>query len=368
MILERYLHREVLEKLIWILGLLVLILTSHRFVDFLADAAAGRIPGDLILSMLLMKMLSLFPRLLPAAVFLAVILALTRLTGDKELLIMTGAGVSVTQQLLYVFKFAFSFAIFVFFVSYFVSPWAEDRVEWLKQRARQESDIAGLSSGRFKEFSSGGRVVYVQELSPDRQQMHNVFLQVREASRFGVLSSASARFHRDHATDSRYVLFENGHRYLGKPGQANYQITDYRTYAVLMEKGSITAEKRRPESIPSFELFSSDEPARIAEMQWRTSFIIATLLLPLFAVLMNKFSFGDNRYVSLMVGILVYFVYSNLINISKTLLRREDIPAWIGIWWVHLLMALIIAVVYWLQVSVHRRGRRGGQQLLSARR
>ena len=101
MILERYIHREVLEKLMWILGLLVLILTSHRFVDYLADAAAGRIPGDLILSMLLMRMLSLFPRLLPAAVFLAVILAWTRLAGDKELLIMTGAGVSVKQQLLY---------------------------------------------------------------------------------------------------------------------------------------------------------------------------------------------------------------------------------------------------------------------------
>ncbi|OGT85255.1 MAG: LPS export ABC transporter permease LptF [Gammaproteobacteria bacterium RIFCSPLOWO2_12_FULL_52_10] len=368
MILERYIHREVLEKLMWILGLLVLILTSHRFVDFLADAAAGRIPGDLILSMLLMKMLSLFPRLLPAAVFLAVILAWTRLAGDKELLIMTGAGVSVTQQLLYVFKFAFTFAIFVFFVSNFVSPWAENRVEQLKLRARQESDIAGLSSGRFKEFSSGGRVVYVQELSADRQQMQKVFLQVREASRFGVLSSDSARFHRDQATDSRYVLFENGHRYLGKPGQADYQITDYRAYAVLLDQGKITADKRQPESIPSFELFGSNEPEHIAELQWRASFVIATLLLPLFAVLLNKFSFGDNAYVSLMAGILVYFVYSNLISISKTLLRREDIPAFIGIWWAHLLLALIIAAVFWLQIRAHRRSKRDGQQLLPAQR
>ena len=81
---------------------------------------------------------------------------------------------------------------------------------------------------------------------------------------------------------------------------------------------------------------------------------------------MNKFSFGDNRYVSLMVGILVYFVYSNLISISKTLLRREDLPAYIGIWWVHMLLVLMIMAVFWLQVSVHRRGKRSGPQLLPA--
>ena len=366
MILERYLHREVLEKLLWILGLLVLILTSHRFVDFLADAAAGRIPGDLILNMLLMKMLSLLPRLLPAAIFLAVILALTRLASDKELLIMTGAGIAVTQQLLYVFKFAFIFAIFVFFVSNFISPWAEDQVAQLKVRARHESDITGISSGRFKEFSRGGRVVYVQELTADRQLMRKVFLQVREAGRFGVLSSDSARFHNDDDTDSRYVLFENGHRYLGKPGQADYQITDYRNYAVLLDQGQITADERKPEAIPSFELFGSDDAERIAELQWRASFVIATLLLPLLAVLLNKFSFGDNRYVSLMVGILVYFVYSNLISISKTLLRREDLPAYIGIWWVHMLLVLMIMAVFWLQLSVHRRGKRSGPKLLPA--
>ena len=366
MILERYLHREVLEKLIWILGLLVLILTSHRFVGFLADAAAGRIPGDLILSMLLMKMLALFPRLLPAAVFLAVILALTRLAGDKELLIMAGAGVSVKQQLFYVFKFSFVFAIFVFFVSNFVSPWAEEQVERLKLRAQRESDIAGISAGRFKEFSRGGRVVYVREVSGDRQQMQNVFLQVREAGRFGVLASESARFHTDTATDSRYVLFENGHRYIGRPGQADFQISDYRAYGVLLEQGHLTADQREPEAIPSFELVGTDEPVRIAELQWRASFVIATLLLPLLAVMLNKFSFGDNRYVSLMTGILVYFVYSNLLSISRTMVRREDLPAYIGVWWVHLLLLLIIVMMYWRKTHAYRRRKRNGQQLLPA--
>ena len=41
MILESYIQREIRNKLLWLIGLLILILTSHRFVDYLADAASG---------------------------------------------------------------------------------------------------------------------------------------------------------------------------------------------------------------------------------------------------------------------------------------------------------------------------------------
>lgn len=357
MILERYIHREVMEKLLWLTGLLVLIITSHRFVDYLADAAAGRIPGDLILKLLLMKVLALFPRLLPAAIFFAVILALTRMSSDKELLIMSGAGISGVHQLVYVFKFALTFAIFVFFISNFVSPWAEERVDQLKIQARQEADIAGISAGRFKEFSRGDRVVYVQDLSEDRQIMNKVFLQVREKNRFGVLSSDTARFYQDSKTDGRYVLFENGHRYLGKPGKVDYQIIDFRTYAVLLDRGNNVSDERKPESVHSFDLFASDDPDWIAELQWRASFVIATLLLPLLAVMLNKLSFGDNRYILMIIGILTYFIYSNLISISKTLLTREEIPPYIGIWWVHVLMLLFIMILFRMHFSSHSRGK-----------
>ena len=355
MILERYIHREVLEKLLWIIGLLILILTSHRFVDYLSDAAAGRIPGNLILKMLLMKMLAISPRLLPIAIFLAVILALTRLTSDREMVIMTSAGISDSQHFLYIFKFAFVFAIFVFVVCNFISPWAEVRVNDLKIRARQESDIAGISAGRFKEFSRGGRVVYVEDVTEDRQTMENIFLQIREDDRFGVLASDRARFHHDSGTDSRYVMFENGHRYLGTPGRVDYQLTEYRRYAVLLDQGNLDADRKQPESISSFELLGSDEPGHLAELQWRASFVIATLLLPLFALVMNKFSFADNRYVSMIIGILVYFVYSNLISISRTLVERGDLPTYVGVWWVHLLMVLLMATVFFLHPNMRRR-------------
>ena len=92
MILRRYIHREIAEKLGWIIGLLLLIIMSNRFVRYLADAAAGAFPADLVFQALVMKMLTTLPKLMPIAIFLAVLLGLSRLARDRELTAVSVAG------------------------------------------------------------------------------------------------------------------------------------------------------------------------------------------------------------------------------------------------------------------------------------
>ena len=355
MILERYIQREILSKLVWIIGILILVLTSHRFVDYLADAAAGKLPSDLIIKMLLMKMVAMLPRLLPVALFLSVIIALARLSRDKELVIVSSAGIADRFQLLTVFKFSLAFSVLIFIVSFIISPWAEGKVGDLKQRAQVESDITGLSAGQFKEFSRGDRVVYVEKLGSGKESMQGVFLQVRQKKKLGVLKSDSAHYYIKPETGSRYILFQNGRRYVGRPGRLDYEITRYRTYGVLLEQGEQAAVARSMDSLPSRELLGSGLPSHEAELQWRLSYVVAALILPLLAVALNRYAFGDQRYTPIFMGILIYFVYSNFLGISRTLLKRGDIPAYVGLWWVHLTL-LVIAVVL---LNLHRIRRRG---------
>ena len=354
MILESYIHREIRNKLLWLIGLLILILTSHRFVDYLADAASGKIPGYLIMHMLTMKVLTLIPRLLPVAIFLSVILALTRLSSDKELTIMTGSGLSSGFQMSTIFKFSVMFGFVVFLASFYLSPWAEEEVSYLKDKARLESDITGISAGRFKELGDGDRVVYVKELSNDRQLMRQVFLQIRDQDRLSLLASDKARFEYDEHSGNRYIRFENGHRYVGTPGKLDYQVTRYQTYAVIIDEGDPEASKGKLETIPTADLFGSDKVGYRAEFQWRLAYVIAALLLPLLAVILNRFSFGDNRYVSLIIGILIYLIYSNLLSISKNLVAHGKLNPWIGLWWVHVLLIAAMFVIFKLQGSIHK--------------
>ena len=371
MILERYIHREIIEKIGWIIGLLVLILASNRFVGYLADAAAGKLPSDLILQMLSAKMLSQLPRLLPIAVFLAVMLALSRLGRDKELTIMFGAGLSETFQFLAVSRFAVVFGMLVAVLGFYIAPLAEGQVQALKDRASAESDITGITAGQFREFSDGDKVVYVQQMSEDKESMQDVFLQVRQEGRqgrLGVLASNSARYQVDPRSGRRYVLFEHGRRYVGEPGFLNYQITQYQRYAILLDDTGDEEAYEDLESVSTGTLIRSDLPKYNAELQWRLSYFIAALLLPLLGVAMNRFSFNENRYAPVFVAVAIYFIYSNLLGISKTLLKRDQIPAFVGLWWVHAGLLLAIVLVVKFPAIRRRLGKKAGVQVLTAER
>lgn len=343
MILERYIYCEILSRLAWIVGLLVLVLASHRFVDYLGDAASGRLSADLIFEMLAMKMLAMLPRFLPAALFLSVILALSRLSRDRELTVVSSAGVRDRFVVFSVFKFSLVFSAGIVVISFYLAPLAEARLEALKTRAIAESDISNISPGRFQEFSGGDRIVYVKELSDDGGSMNEVFLRVRrENNQAGVVKSDSASYRIIPRTGSRYVLFEDGRRYVGRPGMRDYEITEYRTYAVLLERGEPRNTGRRLEEYSTKELWKLERPRYKAELQWRLSYVITTLLLPILAVAMNRFAFSEQKYTPIFIAILIYFVYSNLLGISKTLMVHDGFPLWLGVWWVHGLLLLII--------------------------
>ncbi|MBI2993944.1 MAG: LPS export ABC transporter permease LptF [Gammaproteobacteria bacterium] len=368
MILERYIHREILEKIGWIIGLLFLILVSNRFVGYLADAAAGTLPAGLILQMLSAKMLATMPRMLPIAVFLAVMLALSRMNRDRELTIMSGSGMSEMFQFMAVSRFTAVFAIFVAIAGFYLAPLGERQVQELKARAKTESDLSGITAGQFREFNEGERVVYIQRISEDRESMEEVFLQVRQQERLGVLASESARYVVDPRSSLRYALFENGRRYVGKPGSLDYQITEYRRYGILLDYTAPASGYEDLESLPTSKLLQSSQPGHRAELQWRLSYIIAALLLPLLGVAMNRFALSEHRYTPVFVAVFVYFIYSNLLGISKTLLKRDQIPAFVGLWWVHACLLLVIVLIVKFPAVLRRFRNPPAAQILPADR
>ena len=84
-----------------------------------------------------------------------------------------------------------------------------------------------------------------------------------------------------------------------------------------------------------------------AELQWRISLIIICLSLSLFSVLLVQSSANEKRYTPFIIGISVYLIYSNLLGIAQTLLRREIIPDFVGLWSVHLIFLSILFFLYY---------------------
>lgn len=78
--------------------------------------------------------------------------------------------------------------------------------------------------------------------------------------------------HREVQADgNRYLILENGYRYDGNPGQADYRAIKYDTYGVLLPKPEVSEEVTEREAIPTSELFGKDGLREQAELQWRLS-------------------------------------------------------------------------------------------------
>ena len=346
MILRRYIHREIAEKLGWIIGLLLLIIMSNRFVRYLADAAAGAFPADLVFQALMMKMLTTLPKLMPIAIFLAVLLGLSRLARDRELTAVSVAGGVRRVELVSIFQFSLLFSLIVSITSFYISPWAAQNTEALRTRAELEADTAGIAAGKFNEMSKGEQVIYIEQSSSDRNRMENVFLQARDGGQTSVINSNSASYRNTEDPGGRFILFENGRRYTGNRDSLDYRITRYRTYAVLVEQGDAESRYVKLESLPTATLIGSDSPKYAAELQWRLSFVISSLLLPIMALALSRYSFSEQKYFSAFVAVLIYIVYSNMLSIAKTLLKRDEIPGSVGLWWVHLLLVVLIILAF----------------------
>ena len=347
MILHRYIYKEIASKLFPICGLLLLIFVSKYYVGYLADAASGKISTQLVTTFLWLKIIASLPKMLPICLLLSVILAFSRLVRDNELVIFHTSGAGRSFEFSSTLTFALVFSLFFSGLVLYLAPYAENRIAGLKQQAKRDSDITGITAGRFKEFSKGDRVVYVESLSADRDLMTNVFLQVRETDKLGVLASDSAKFEWDTDLGNRYILFQDGHRYVGKPGEQDYQITEYETYAVLVETSDPNeATALAPKAIPTKALMESNTPREKAELQWRISLILSCILLSMLAVVLNSISWNDKQYTLIFIGLLIYFIYSNLLGIAKTMLSRDQLSPVIGLWWVHALLVVFTIILF----------------------
>lgn len=346
MILDRYLYREVVRTFLALLGILLMIYISMRFVRFLGEAAAGEISSDIIIEMLVLKIIAVISVVLPLCFYLAVFVGLNRFRRDNETAAMSNAGLGPMFLMRRMLRLSIVFTLVVGAVTLFVAPMAEQRLLALEAEAEEESDVIGIAPGRFKELSRGNRVIYVEDMSDDREQMRNVFLQVREQDRLGVLTSDSGYMENDAASGDRFVVFVDGHRYLGHPGQLDYSITEYGTYGVRIERHEGTLARIPLDTVPTRTLVADPTHQHLAELQWRISLALMCSVLTVFAVALTSSPVALGRYSGLLIAVLVYFTYSNILGIARTLVKKGDVPPLIGMWWVHFIVLGTAALMF----------------------
>ncbi len=364
MIIQRYLLREILLTLIAVTGVLYFVYVSNRFIRFLADVDSGGIVTELVLQLLALKSLSNLVMILPLGLFFAVLLAFGRLYKDHEMLALAACGVGTPRLLRIVASFALVFAAAVAALSFYFGPWADEQFYLIQDRAKAEAELQGIAAGRFRELRGSGLVFYVERLSADRLSMQNVFIQTRREGVLNIVTAARGHYHTDKASGDRYLVLQNGYRYEGQPGDAQFKIIEFREHGVLVQERAVFPSLRKLAALTSQELMARDDAAARAEFHWRLAHPLSALLLALLAVPMSRTTPRQGRFGRLFLAVLAYVVYSNLLTVGRAWIEKGTVPAELGLWWVH--GALLLVIVVWLS----RQGGwlAGGDRWFAARR
>ncbi len=348
--------REVLKTLAVILVILLLVLLASHFVKLLGKAAAGSLSPNVVLVLLGLQAVKVLGILLPPAVFFSLLWVLGNMYRDGEMVALQATGVGPARIYAAVMWVAIPLAIFAAVLTLQGLPWANASIERIKLAQRDMLDIGGIRPGRFNAFDKGRLVVFTGGASEDGRRLKDLFVQDRQQGRSGIVVAQEAYQVTDKDSGDRFVILVNGRRYEGVPGQADYAIARFGEYALRLPRLDLGSRRLRVGARSTRTLWQEDDlPAR-AELQFRFSVPTAVLVFALLAVPLARTRVRGDVYGRIGMAILVYFVFLNLQRLAERWMELGTLPAWMGMWWVSLVMVLVAGLI-WLADSFWLAGR-----------
>ena len=342
-ILGKYILREAGLTWLVVTAVLLLILLAARFARYIGQAAAGELPPDVVLQLLGLSALHYLIILVPVALFLALLLALGRLCAESELTAMQAGGLGLRQLCVPVLAVAVPAALVVTLLALEISPWAARQADEVQARGEQSAMFGLVQPGEFRGFDGGRAVFYAR--GADDPFLLDVFVRVLGEDDQEIVIAAQRGELISEGPSSRLLLLHDGYRYHGRPGSAEYQRIRFARHGLRYELPGTGGGDGRS-TLTTAELLRSQRPADSAELHWRLAMPVSVVLLALLAVPLARGAPRQGRSWAILLGILVYLVYSNLLGTGQAWMAAGRLPGWVGLWWVHgLLLALIVGLL-----------------------
>jgi lipopolysaccharide export system permease protein len=338
-VIGRYVFREVFTAWLVVTLVLLFILLTNQFAQVLGDAAANRLPREAVFIVLGLTTLQFLNVLAPIGLFLGILLALARLNRDGEMPALMACGVGPGRLLRPLALLTLPLGLALCWLSLVQGPQAAQQVQAVKRAARAELQLGVLESGRFASPDGGDTVIYAQGVDEAAGTIRDVFIQRRDGERVAVILAARGERLRDEKRGLQTFVLYDGRRYEGIPGEQNFRIVEFAEHGIPINLEEADDDESAIEAMPTSELLGSAAVDRQAELQWRLAAPVSVFVLMFLAVPLSRSQPRQGRYARVAVGVLVYLLYSNLLAVARVWMESGVVPPWLGLWWVHAIIA-----------------------------
>ena len=353
MIIFRYLTKEIGAVLFANTLILLLIFVGNQFAHFMQIAVAGNLTAHFVAVLLMLKLPQLLGTTLPLSLFLSIILVYGRMYAENEIPILFSCGVSLNKIIRITLVISTGVVILVAILILWVSPYINKYVNDLLHKGGV-SPLELITPGRFQSY--GKWIVYTEQVSNRHKKLQQVFITTQSNKKIssGVLIAKTAHQKIDNKTGDLFLVLDNGTRYIGIPGEKDFQIIHFSQYGIRIA-GDNSIAKIKEDSIGIKKLLHNYKEKKFAaELQWRLSIPIMVFILALLAVPLSHVKSRQNRYIQLVPAILLFIVYGNFLYLGRDWIRAGKVSVYLGVWWIHLIMLLLAIILIMRQTMPNR--------------
>lgn len=314
-------------------------MVSFQFAKLLGQAASGKIIGSAVYKLVALQSVNLFVLLTPFAFFIAVLIGLTKLAGDNELIAMKSVGFSDRKIYQGLFMVAIPLSALILLLTLNVLPNVLSLSYRLTEQAKKESELSVIQPGNFRSIGTNV-TLFVADI--DDRQFSQFFVWQRSKRDESVTIAETGR--QFEQGNDRFIELTNGSRYGWN--EKSSQLAQFERFVGLLPEVKPANRAERLKAIPTTTLIDDDTLANRIELQRRMTPAISILLLAVCAPLLVQFNPRENRYGKYVIAILIYAVYLNSQSVFKALIENGKLPIFPGVYTVHLIFAAILLV--WL--------------------
>ena len=187
-------------------------------------------------------------------------------------------------------------------------------------------------------------------MSGDATRVRNVFVNSMQDGRNSVVVAREGTVVVDGNGD-KFLVMSKGRRYDGvaaQSGQSDFRVMEFERYGVLVSRQSQAVEgDKSARSMPTQALLADmANPFNRGELLWRLSLPLMCVLLMLLGIPLGFVNPRGGRSANLMVALLVFVIYLNMINIFQAAVVQQRMPLAEAWWPIHLVAFALLAFLF----------------------
>lgn len=374
--IDRYVLERTLTPLVATVSIALVALLLERMVRLMELLVNQGGPLFLVLKMISNLIPHYLGIALPAALFVGIMLATTKLSVDSELDAMNAVGVGLRRLLWPLMGLSFIVAIIVFILYSYLQPHTRYAYRALIYAATNSVWDLALEKGAF--FTGlGGYTVMVDDISESGGRLQGVFIYRREddGKTIAMTAESGEAFRRPEELQIVLRLQRGVRTEIGADnGQATALTFDTFELPIDVALPSPFRERVSERELTIGELWQQrsnadgavgpKRSAILAELHGRLVRTVSLLIIPLLAIPLGLVTRRNERNIGIAVGVVLMVIYHNVINFGEAIATTGRVSPGVGLWLPFLLFA---AFSLWLFTAVSTWPRENPVVLLFAR-